>query len=359
MKIYSVNECGGMLSQNIQKNYIFRNMAVRGIIRGIHIHFSGVVYFNLTDEKSRISCFIGKAGAAFLSRKLENGMEATLIGDIRYNSVSGWPVLFVHRVISTSKSTYQEEKELLEEQLKNQGYFDPALKRKIPAFPFHIGIISSASGAVVHDIIKTGSLRNDAVRYTLFNTAVQGEGAALSIVHAIEAASSSDDTPDVLILARGGGAEDDLSPFNEKIVLDAIFNCSIPVVSAIGHETDVTLADLTADLRASTPTQAAELVIPMKKELIIQIRENLAKLEEGRKKYINYDLSKISHLLLSFRSPDVYRKQEQIKISILFDYLTLQKSAYNMLRGKYKEVLGMMAAFDSLLTETGGGKHHG
>ena len=358
MKIYSVNECGGMLSQNIQKNYIFRNIAVRGIIRGIHIHFSGVVYFNLTDEKSRISCFIGKAGAAFLSRKLESGMEAALIGDIRYNSVSGWPVLFVHRVISTSKSIFQEEKEHLEERLKKQGYFDPATKRKLPGFPFHIGIISSSSGAVVHDIVKTGSLRNDAVRYTLFNTAVQGEGAALSIVHAIVEACSSDDTPDVLILARGGGAEDDLSPFNEKVVLDAIFNCPIPVVSAIGHETDTTLADLAADLRASTPTQAAELVIPMKKDIIMEIRENLALLEEGRSNCINHDLLKIRQMLLDFRSPIVYKNQEQIKISILLDYLTLRNSTESILKGKYREVLGMMVAFDSLLIESRGGKHH-
>lgn len=354
MKIYSVNECGGMLSQNIQKNYIFRNIAIRGTIRGIHTHFSGVVYFNLTDEKSRISCFIGKAGASFLSRKLESGMEASLIGDIRYNAVSGWPVLFVHRVISTSKSVSQEEKELLEDQLKKKGYFDPALKRRLPAFPFHIGIISSSSGAVVHDIVKTGSLRNSAVKFTLFNTAVQGEGSALSIAHAIEAACSSDDAPDILILARGGGAEDDLSLFNEKIVLDAIFNRSIPIVSAIGHETDTTLADLAADLRASTPTQAAELAIPMKKDLIMEIRENLDLLEEGRKNYINHNLLKISHMLIDFRSPDVYKKQEQIKTSILFDYLTLRKSSESILKKKYREVLGLTVALDSLLPESRG-----
>ena len=143
MKIYSVNECTRLLAGRMKKDYIFSHVAVRGTISSVHTHFSGVTYFTLLGEESRLFCVIGRMGSSFLTRNLMSGMEATVIGDIRFNTLSGWPSLFVERVMDIHKSRNQEEKEDMVKELEREGYFDPLRKKGLPPFPFHIGIISS------------------------------------------------------------------------------------------------------------------------------------------------------------------------------------------------------------------------
>ena len=168
------------------------------------------------------------------------------------------------RITGIRTSEMTEKARILYEQLEKKGYFSPLHKKLLPSFPEQIGIIASSTGAVWHDIIKTGRIRNDSIRYTVLGCRVQGEEASQDMASRIREAQTMSSPPDILILARGGGAEEDLQPFNDAELLEAIHESSIPVVSAVGHETDVTLADLTADVRASTPTQAAELCIPEK-----------------------------------------------------------------------------------------------
>lgn len=280
MKIYSVDECSKFLYQAIDKDYIFKKIAVRGTISNLRTHFLNISFFTLLSDKSRISCFIGKAHHTFLTRNLQNGKEASIVGDLKFDKMSGRPVLYVSRILDVKVSALKEDRDALQRELEAAGYFNPGNKQALPLFPFHIGIITSGSGAVVHDIIRTGRMRNDAVRYTLFNSLVQGEGAALHLAKMVHRAENLEDPVDILIIARGGGAEEDLAPFADRVLLDAVFSCRIPVISAVGHETDTTLLDLVADCRASTPTQAAEIAIPEKKILIQGIAAHLCRLRE-------------------------------------------------------------------------------
>lgn len=280
MKIYSVDECSRFLYQAIDKDYIFKKIAVRGTISNLRTHFLNISFFTLLSDKSRISCFIGKAHHTFLTRNLQNGKEASIVGDLKFDKMSGRPVLYVSRILDVKVSVLKENRDALQRELDAAGYFNPENKKTLPIFPFHIGIITSGSGAVVHDIIRTGRMRNDAVRYTLFNSLVQGKEAAMHLAQMVHRAENLEDPVDILIIARGGGAEEDLAPFADRVLLDAVFSCRIPVISAVGHETDTTLLDLVADCRASTPTQAAEIAIPEKKILIQGIAAHLCRLRE-------------------------------------------------------------------------------
>ena len=275
LKTYNVAQCSQFLAAAIQKSYIFKNITIRGTLSGVHTHFSGVTFFSLYDGNHRISCFIGRMHHAFLTRKLESGLEASCVGDLRYDSRMGRPVLYVNRVLAVGQSEWKEQQDAMVSELERRGYFEPSRKKPLPRFPFHIGIVTSGSGAVIHDILRTGRMRNPFVRYSLYNSAVQGEGAAQDIAQVIASISQKSDVPDVLIIARGGGAEEDLSTFNEKILLEAVHDCPIPTISAVGHETDTPLIDLVADVRASTPTQAAEIAIPEKAQVLGQIEKEV------------------------------------------------------------------------------------
>lgn len=339
MKIYSVSECGRLLAGRMNKDYIFSHVAVRGTISSVHSHFSGVTYFTLLGEESRLFCVIGRMGNAFLTRNLESGMEATVVGDIRYNAFSGWPSLFVERILDVRKSSRLEEKEDMVRELERAGYFDPFRKKPLPTFPFHIAIVSSESGAVVHDIVKTGRMRNPCVRYTLYSTSVQGAGAAADMAAKISEAAGASDRPDVIILARGGGAEDDLSPFNERVLLDAIHSCPLPVISAVGHETDTTLADLTADRRASTPTQAAEIAIPERKAWISLLSGALGELDEGRKSRFRKEKQEIAEILISMKENTSKERLVHLRQEIKGHVLVLDRGMERQLKSRYREVL--------------------
>lgn len=315
MKIYGVQEAGRLVTAAMQKDYVFKQMTLRGTVSGLHTHFSGITFFSLIEGKYRISCMIGRMHHTFLTRKLESGLEASITGDLKYDSRSGKPVLYVERVMAVREGTVKQERDALRQELAEKGFFDLSHKKTLPLFPFHVGIITSGSGAVVHDILKTGRGRNDAVRYSLYNSAVQGEGAAEQLAVVIEKASQGEDVPDVLILARGGGAEEDLSPFNERTLLEAIHYCPIPLVSAVGHETDTTLADLLADVRASTPTQAAELVIPEKKWVLSQLIDIWQRVDNGMSHYFLTETGSVKEAittlsLLAHRHPKEKQKQE-------------------------------------------------
>ena len=339
MKIYSVNECSRLMAGRMKKDYIFDHIAVRGTVSSVHTHFSGITYFSLLDGESRLFCVIGRMSSTFLKRRLEGGMEVTVVGDIRYNTFSGWPSLFVERILSVQKSREAEERENLIKELTELGYFDPLRKKELPHFPFHIGIISSESGAVVHDIVKTGHLRNPCVRYTLYSSSVQGREASLDMAQRIHEAEESPDRPDVLILARGGGAEEDLSPFNDRTLLDAVHECSIPLISAVGHETDTTLTDLAADRRASTPTQAAEIAIPERKVWIHLLKDSLDHLEKGKASALDERREAVKESLLSLGKQISLEKVHRLRLETLSCTLFLERSMDKYMKLRYQQVL--------------------
>lgn len=223
MKVYSVRECSSLVAGALQKDYIFKNITISGTVSNLHFHFSGVIFFSLIDEESRITCRIGKMRSAFLGRRIKNGTEILILGNIKYDKISGRPIFQVDRILSSTESPILEKLDMLKKELKASGYFDIEKKKRLPLFPFRVGIVTSASGAVIHDIIRTGFLRNNSVRYSLYSTTVQGENAAADMAEMVIRANEETEPPDILIIARGGGSEEDLTPFNQRVLLDAVF----------------------------------------------------------------------------------------------------------------------------------------
>lgn len=231
---------------------------------------------------------------------------------------------------------------MLKKELKASGYFDIGKKKRLPLFPFRVGIVTSASGAVIHDIIRTGFLRNNSVRYSLYSTTVQGENAAADMAEMVIRANEETEPPDILIIARGGGSEEDLTPFNQRVLLDAVFYSKIPVISAVGHETDVTLLDLAADVRASTPTQAAEIAVPDKKyieERIICLYLVLQKIIRDK---LNISKLKLQHTLTIFNILAQSGKVTAVRKDILYNWIILDRKLKKVISNKKLDVLERM-----------------
>lgn len=231
---------------------------------------------------------------------------------------------------------------MLKKELKASGYFDIEKKKRLPLFPFRVGIVTSASGAVIHDIIRTGFLRNNSVRYSLYSTTVQGENAAADMAEMVIRANEETEPPDILIIARGGGAEEDLTPFNQRVLLDAVFCSKIPVISAVGHETDVTLLDLAADVRASTPTQAAEIAVPDKKyieERIICLYLVLQKIIRDK---LNISKLKLQHTLTIFNILAQSGKVTAVRKDILYNWIILDRKLKKVISNKKLDILERM-----------------
>ena len=339
MKIYTVQECSALVSSVFQKDYSFKNITVRGTISNLSVHFSGIRFFSLIDENLRIYCKIGKMRSSFLGRNLLNGTEASVIGDLRFDKSRGTPVLYVERIISVKESALTLSNELLEAELDKKGYFAVSHKKKLPEFPFHIGIITSGSGAVIYDILKTGNKRNNSVSYSLYTSFVQGAGAAADMANMIDIANQERNPPDVLIIARGGGAEEDLQTFNEEVLLNTVFRSKIPIISAVGHENDYTLLDRVADVRASTPTQAVEIAVPEKKYILEKIFSQITFSEKCIKKYM---ADRRFHLIFTLKDlnylsdTDIFFKGRR---KVFLQWLLLQGMLKNKINHKAFEVM--------------------
>ena len=261
---------------------------------------------------------------------------------LEYDKISGRPIFQVDRILSSTESPILEKLDMLKKELKASGYFDIEKKKRLPLFPFRVGIVTSASGAVIHDIIRTGFLRNNSVRYSLYSTTVQGEDAAADMAEMVIRANEETEPPDILIIARGGGAEEDLAPFNQRVLLDAVFCSKIPVISAVGHETDVTLLDLAADVRASTPTQAAEIAVPDKKyieERIICLYLVLQKIIRDK---LNISKLKLQHTLTIFNILAQSGKVTAVRKDILYNWIILDRKLKKVISNKKLDILERM-----------------
>lgn len=250
-----------------------RNVYVKGELSNVKNHPSGHVYFTLKDERSRISAAMFRSSASKLKFRPENGMNVLITGDVTVYEASGQYQLYVQTMEPDGIGALYLAFEQLKEQLAKEGLFNEKWKSPLPLFPTEIGVITAQSGAAIQDIFSTISRRYPLAKLKLFPVIVQGPNAAPSIVDAIEQANRYDSI-DVLIVGRGGGSIEDLWAFNEEVVARAIFSSRIPIISAVGHETDTTIADFVADKRAPTPTAAAELAVPARDELIKRILDS-------------------------------------------------------------------------------------
>ncbi len=241
-------------------DYMLQNLEVRGEVSNLKYHSSGHIYFTLKDEKSAIKCvmFAGsrRTGLDFM---LKEGMAIIVTGNFDVYERDGSYQLYAKSIKADGVGNLYEQFEKLKEKLAEQGMFDPMYKKEIPSFAKTLGVVTASTGAAVRDIIDVSKRRNPGIQIVLFPAIVQGADAPASIIQGIKALEKYG--VDVIIVGRGGGSMEDLWGFNDEGVAQAIFDCSIPVISAVGHETDFTIADFVSDLRAPTPSAAAELAV--------------------------------------------------------------------------------------------------
>ncbi|MFH1753726.1 MAG: exodeoxyribonuclease VII large subunit [Candidatus Omnitrophota bacterium] len=266
--IYTVTELNRQI--RLVLDDAFPKVWVEGEISNLTKHTSGHMYFSIKDEGSVISCVLFKYQNLKLKFNAENGQKVLCYGRVGVYDKRGQYQLYVDKMEPKGLGALQLAFEQLKERLRIEGLFDASHKREIPYLPHRIGVITSPTGAAIRDILKVTRERFQNVDVIINPTRVQGKGAELEIAQAIEDLNEYKEV-DVIIVGRGGGSLEDLWAFNEEVVARAIYNSEIPIISAVGHEVDITIADFTADLRAATPSAAAELVIPKKEDLIQRI----------------------------------------------------------------------------------------
>ncbi|HAG69515.1 MAG TPA: exodeoxyribonuclease VII large subunit [Lachnospiraceae bacterium] len=256
---YSVSQVNSYIKNMFTQDFMLRSIYVKGELSNVKYHSSGHIYFTLKDEKSAMSCVMFQSFRSGLSFRLTEGQSVVALGAIDVYEREGRYQLYAREILLDGVGILYERYERLKKELLEMGLFDSSYKLEIPAYSMRVGIVTAGTGAAIRDIVNISTRRNPYVELILYPARVQGEGAAQSIVKGIRALERVG--PDVIIIGRGGGSIEDLWAFNEEEVARAVFDCSIPIISAVGHETDTTISDYVADLRAPTPSAAAELAV--------------------------------------------------------------------------------------------------
>lgn len=284
----SVTELNRYIKEKFDEDEYFANVLVEGEISNYKHHYTGHLYFTLKDENSLIKCIMFKTYTGHLDFEPEDGMKVMILGSISVFERDGTYQLYAKAMKPLGKmgdlrAAYEE----LKSRLEKEGLFEQEHKKPIPMYPKTIGVLTSNTGAVIRDIINVSTRRNPNVVIKLFPVPVQGAGAAEKIANGI-AIMNEQKLADVLIVARGGGSLEDLWPFNEEVLARAIYKSEIPVISAVGHETDFTISDFVSDLRAPTPSAAAELAVPDIEELHLKIQGYENRLKQALTKKVEF-----------------------------------------------------------------------
>ncbi|MGG1628704.1 exodeoxyribonuclease VII large subunit [Rossellomorea sp. NRS-1567] len=298
------------------------NLFVRGEISNFKRHSSGHMYFTLKDEKARILSVMFSSNNQSMKFRPENGMNVLIRGDVSVYESGGQYQIYVKEMQPDGIGELYLAYEQLKEKLEKAGYFDQGRKRFIPKFPKRIAVVTSPTGAAIRDIITTIKRRYPIGEILIFPALVQGEQAAGSIAGAMKKVNDLGDI-DVLIIGRGGGSIEELWAFNEEIVAQAIVESKIPVISAVGHETDFTIADFVADLRAPTPTAAGELAVPHVDDLLERIMNRRLRLIKSFKAKLQSERSRLNSLMKSYalRNPRNLYQQKIETVDRLTDQL--------------------------------------
>lgn len=283
LKPVTVSQLNDYISRVLTTDPLLGNISVTGEISNLKFHSSGHVYFSLLDENSRINCFLPASYKRSLSYALDDGLEIIANGYINVYKKGGTYTLFVRNIEVSGEGNLSAAFEILKNKLKQEGLFAPEHKKPIPHFPKKIGVVTSKTGAAVRDITKIIQSRTKMTDVIIFPVLVQGQGAAADIASAIDMINENFNDIDLLIVGRGGGSAEDLWAFNEEVVARAVYRSEIPIISAVGHEIDITICDFAADKRAETPTAAAKMAVPddraledfinaKKHELLVQLK---------------------------------------------------------------------------------------
>ncbi|XMB66520.1 exodeoxyribonuclease VII large subunit [Mycoplasmatota bacterium zrk1] len=339
---FTIKELTKYLKQKFDADTFLKNISLRGEISNFTHHSRGHFYFTLKDEFSQISAIMFSSSATKIKFKPAEGMEVIVRGYVSVYEATGKYQIYVSKMEEFGKGNINLEFQKLKDKLLKAGKLDDNIKKKIPKFPKVIGVITSPTGAAVRDIYNTINRRYPLVRMDFFPTLVQGENAKFSIVKSIDKANELNEC-DVLIVGRGGGSIEDLWAFNEEIVAEAIYKSNIPIISAVGHETDFTISDFIADLRAPTPTAAAELAVPDKFALMQDISSIRRHLDKTVKNKISSRMNRLNYLSNSyvFNNPIRLLSKYEIKLDNLINRIGTY-SPEKVIDG-YKERLELMS----------------
>ena len=269
-RVYSVSELNKYVKMLFDKDTFLNNITVRGEITNFKAHYTGHYYFTLKDETSTIKCIMFKSYTANIKFKVSDGMKVVIVGQVSAFERDGVYQIYCKSMSPEGLGDLYLAYEQLKEKLNKEGLFSKEFKKKIPFLPNRVGVITSKTGAVIRDIINVSTRRYENVNLLVYPAAVQGVNVAPTVIEGLKTFNKLNNV-DVIIIARGGGSFEDLFGFNDEQLAREIFKSKIPVVSAVGHETDFTICDFVADLRAPTPSAAAELVYPQYVDIVNRI----------------------------------------------------------------------------------------
>lgn len=297
--VYSVGQVNAYIKNMFTQDFMLNRIYVKGEVSNCKYHTSGHIYFSLKDESGMIACimFAGQRGG--LSFRMQEGQQVIVLGNVTTYERDGKYQLYAKEIILDGAGALYEKFEALKQELGEMGMFAEEYKQPIPKFARTIGIVTAPTGAAIRDIINVAGRRNPYVQLLLYPALVQGEGASASIVEGIAALEKKG--VDLIIVGRGGGSIEDLWGFNEEIVARAIFDCRIPVISAVGHETDTTIADYVADLRAPTPSAAAELAVFEYETFLNEVEEYRIKIRKAIRQKAEWEKMKIGQYALQLK----------------------------------------------------------
>jgi len=320
-KYLSVSAITRYLKAKFDSDDNLRVVFLKGEISNIKYHTTGHIYFSIKDETSKINAIMFASNAKKLLFKPVDGSKVLVTGRISVYEATGGYQIYVDEMLEDGIGNLYIAFEKLKQDLAKEGLFDQKYKKQIPKIPNRVGVVTASTGAAIKDILSTIKRRYPICEVILFPSLVQGENAKDDIVKNIKLAENYN--LDVLIVGRGGGSIEDLWPFNEEIVARAIFDCTIPVISAVGHEIDFTIADYVSDMRAPTPTGAAEMAVPNISDLINTINNLKIRLNEGINKKINYQKLYLDSIKNSYaiKNPLIMYENKKQKLDILIDNL--------------------------------------
>lgn len=320
--IFTVSEINKAVKQFLEGTMTFKNLHIQGELSNVTYYKSGHLYFTLKDDKSTVKCAIFKYLYKGVPSDLKEGDQVKIVGNASLYEQTGSYQIIADSLEKTNKlgSLYEKLEETKKKYLE-KGYFDSSIKKEFPRIPINIGAVTAETGAAIRDIINTTHKRYKNVNIYLYPTKVQGVGSAKEIEHAIDyfnkVNANGELDLDLLIVGRGGGSIEDLWAFNEEPVIEAIYRSELPIISAVGHEIDNLISDLVADRRAATPTQAAEILIPLKSDLIAELdsrKNTLNKFLQNKLNIMKKDIErqKESYYLRNFMTKIIDKKMELI-----------------------------------------------
>lgn len=343
----TVTDLNRYIKNKVNDDEYLNNVLVKGEISNFKHHYTGHMYFTLKDENSLIKCIMFKTYTPNLKFVPKDGMKVMILGTVSVFERDGVYQIYCKAMQEDGMGSLYTAYEELKNKLEKQGLFDKKYKKEIPKMPKCIGVLTSNTGSVIRDIINVSTRRNPNCYIKLLPVPVQGKGAGEKIAEAIKIMNENK-LADVIILARGGGSLEDLWPFNEEIVAHAIFESELPVISAVGHETDFTIADFVADLRAPTPSAAAELAVPNVTDIIMNLEKYNNRLKNSLKKKIELMRLRYEKCMASrvFREPLQKINERYISIDMLVKQI--QNSINNKIKDDKTKMIELITKLDTL-----------